>query len=30
MPVGEAYKKLIEDWKLILNEESFGLVFDNW
>jgi len=30
MPVGEAYKKLINDWKLILNEESFGLVFDNW
>ncbi len=30
MPVGEAYKKLIENWKDILNEESFGLVFDNW
>ena len=30
MPVGEAYKKLIEDWKEILNVESFGLVFDNW
>ncbi len=30
MPVGEAYKKLITDWKEILNEESFGLVFDNW
>ncbi|RYY61695.1 MAG: glycosyl hydrolase family protein [Chitinophagaceae bacterium] len=30
MPVGEAYKKLITDWKDILNEESFGLVFDNW
>ena len=30
MPVGEAYKTLIEHWKDILNEESFGLVFDNW
>lgn len=30
MPVGEAYKKLIQNWKDILNEESFGLVFDNW
>ncbi|MGZ8509135.1 MAG: family 1 glycosylhydrolase [Chitinophagaceae bacterium] len=30
MPVGEAYKALIENWKDILNEESFGLVFDSW
>jgi beta-glucosidase/6-phospho-beta-glucosidase/beta-galactosidase len=30
MPVGEAYKKLIENWKDILNEESFGLTFDSW
>lgn len=30
MPVGEAYKKLIENWKEVLNTESFGLVFDNW
>ena len=30
MPVGEAYKKLILDWKDILNEESFGLTFQNW
>lgn len=30
MPVGEAYKKLINNWKDILNEESFGLIFDNW
>lgn len=30
MPVGEAYKKLIENWKDILNEESFGLTFQNW
>lgn len=30
MPVGEAYKTLIENWKDILNEESFGLTFDSW
>ena len=30
MPVGEAYKALIENWKEVLNTESFGLVFDNW
>lgn len=30
MPVGEAYKKLIPDWKYILNEESYGLTFDAW
>jgi beta-glucosidase/6-phospho-beta-glucosidase/beta-galactosidase len=30
MPVGEAYKTLIQNWKDILNEESFGLTFDNW
>jgi beta-glucosidase/6-phospho-beta-glucosidase/beta-galactosidase len=30
MPVGEAYKKLIQDWKDILNEESYGLTFQNW
>ena len=30
MPVGEAYKILIENWKEVLNTESFGLVFDNW
>lgn len=29
MPVGEAYKKLISDWKNILSEESFGLIFQN-
>jgi beta-glucosidase/6-phospho-beta-glucosidase/beta-galactosidase len=29
MPVGEAYKKLIENWKDVLNEESFGLVYHN-
>jgi beta-glucosidase/6-phospho-beta-glucosidase/beta-galactosidase len=27
MPVGEAYKTLIENWKEVLNTESFGLVF---
>ncbi len=30
MPVGEAYSQLIRNWKEILNEESFGLTFDNW
>ena len=30
MPVGEAYKTLIDNWKEILNTESYGLVFDNW
>lgn len=30
MPVGEAYKTLIENWKDILNEESYGLTFDSW
>ncbi len=30
MPVGEAYIDLIENWQEILNEESFGLTFDNW
>ncbi len=30
MPVGEAYKAVINNWKDILNEESYGLIFDNW
>ncbi|MEO5684899.1 MAG: family 1 glycosylhydrolase [Chitinophagaceae bacterium] len=30
MPVGEAYQELIMNWKDILNEESYGLTFDNW
>jgi beta-glucosidase/6-phospho-beta-glucosidase/beta-galactosidase len=30
MPVGEAYQALIQNWKDILNEESYGLIFDNW
>jgi hypothetical protein len=29
MPVGTAYKKLIGEWKDIIREESFGLVFHN-
>ncbi len=27
MPVGQAYKKLIQDWKDILVEESYGLLY---
>lgn len=27
MPVGEAYKHLIEEWKDILLEECYGLLF---
>ncbi len=30
MPVGEAYKKLIYEWKDVITEESFGLIFQNW
>lgn len=30
MPVGEAYKELIAQWKDIITEESYGLVFQNW
>lgn len=30
MPVGEAYKNLITQWKDIISEESYGLVFQNW
>lgn len=30
MPVGEAYKNLISNWKDIITEESFGLIFQNW
>jgi beta-glucosidase/6-phospho-beta-glucosidase/beta-galactosidase len=29
MPVGKAYKKLIEQWKGVIEEESYGLVFHN-
>lgn len=30
MPVGIAYKRLMEQWENVVNEESFGLVFHNW
>ena len=30
MPLGEAYKELINNWKDIISEESYGLVFQNW
>jgi beta-glucosidase/6-phospho-beta-glucosidase/beta-galactosidase len=30
MPVGVAYKELIQNWKDIISEESYGLVFHNW
>ena len=30
MPVGVAYKKLIQQWREIIEEESYGLVFHNW
>jgi beta-glucosidase/6-phospho-beta-glucosidase/beta-galactosidase len=30
MPVGEAYKLLISQWKDILQEERYGLTFQNW
>jgi beta-glucosidase/6-phospho-beta-glucosidase/beta-galactosidase len=30
MPVGEAYKNLIMQWKDIITEESYGLIFHNW
>jgi beta-glucosidase/6-phospho-beta-glucosidase/beta-galactosidase len=30
MPVGRAYKKLIHQWKDIIMEESFGLIFQTW
>lgn len=30
MPVGAAYKQLIANWKDIITEESYGLVFHNW
>lgn len=29
-PVGEAYKQLIRNWKDIITEESYGLIFHNW
>jgi beta-glucosidase/6-phospho-beta-glucosidase/beta-galactosidase len=30
MPVGEAYRNLITQWKDIVNEESYGMIFQNW
>jgi beta-glucosidase/6-phospho-beta-glucosidase/beta-galactosidase len=30
MPVGEAYRELINNWKDIITEESYGLIFHNW
>jgi hypothetical protein len=30
MPVGESYKLLIKEWKDIIMEESYGLIFQNW
>lgn len=30
MPVGKAYKKLIHEWKEVITEESYGLIFQNW
>lgn len=30
MPVGEAYRNLIQQWKDVISEESYGLVFQNW
>jgi hypothetical protein len=30
MPVGEAYKNLVRQWKHIIDEESYGLTFQNW
>lgn len=30
MPVGEAYRDLIRQWKDVITEESYGLIFQNW
>jgi hypothetical protein len=30
MPVGVAYKNLINNWKNIITEESYGLIFHQW
>jgi beta-glucosidase/6-phospho-beta-glucosidase/beta-galactosidase len=30
MPVGKAYKELITQWRDIISEESFGLIFQHW
>lgn len=30
MPVGEAYRDLVKQWKDIIQDESYGLIFHNW
>jgi hypothetical protein len=30
MPVGEAYREMIKQWKDIITEESYGLIFHQW
>lgn len=30
MPVGESYRELIKQWKDIITEESYGLIFQQW
>jgi beta-glucosidase/6-phospho-beta-glucosidase/beta-galactosidase len=30
MPVGEAYRQIISQWKDIIAEESYGLIYHNW
>jgi beta-glucosidase/6-phospho-beta-glucosidase/beta-galactosidase len=30
MPVGKAYKELVRQWKDIISEESYGLIFQYW
>jgi beta-glucosidase/6-phospho-beta-glucosidase/beta-galactosidase len=30
MPVGETYKQIISQWKDIIAEESYGLIYHNW
>jgi beta-glucosidase/6-phospho-beta-glucosidase/beta-galactosidase len=30
MPVGEAYRELVHQWKDIISEESYGLIFQHW
>jgi beta-glucosidase/6-phospho-beta-glucosidase/beta-galactosidase len=30
MPVGEAYRELVRQWRDIISEESYGLIFQYW
>ncbi len=30
MPVGEAYKQIIQQWKKVIEKESYSLLFHNW